>query len=128
LIVFAKSLGAMLGIQKYEHYKFGRKLKAKEWTWYKFFSWLKILEKKHDIKLILKKEDFGIHKAKSLPIIFKKGEVVKGKVVLPGWLGNERIISSNGRLITIFNSSADIGDLIKAKIVKTKHNLYLASQ
>ena len=67
-------------------------------------------------------------RAKSLPIIFKKGEVVKGKVVLPGWLGNERIISSNGRLITIFNSSADIGDLVKAKIVKTKHNLYLASQ
>jgi len=128
LIIFAKNLGAMLGIQKYEHYKFGRKLKAKEWTWYKFFSWLKLLEKKHGIKLILKKEDFGIHKAKSLPIIFKKGEIVKGKAVLPGWLNNEIIISSKERLITIFNSSANIGDLVKAKIVKTKHNLYLASQ
>ena len=53
---------------------------------------------------------------------------MKGKAVLPGWLGNERIISLKGRLITVFNSNANIGDLVKAKIVKTKHNLCLASQ
>ena len=56
LIMFANELGAMLGIQKYEHHKFGRRLKVKEWTWHKFFSWLKELEK-HGTKLVLK-EDF----------------------------------------------------------------------
>lgn len=128
LIIFAKSINAMLGIQKYESYKHGRKLKAKEWTWYKFYKYLKDLEKKHETKLILKKEDFGIHKANSLPLIFRKDEIVKGKVVLPGWLSNEIIISSKNRLITVFNCNSNIEDLVKAKIVKTKHNLYLAKR
>ena len=126
LIIFAKSLNASLGIQKYEYYKHGRKLKTKEWTWYKFFKYLDALEKKHCIKLVLKKEDFGIHKAEHVPIIFGKDEAVKGKMVLPGWLENEIIISSKNRLITVFDSKAGIGDLVKARIVKTKHNLYLA--
>jgi hypothetical protein len=126
LIVFAKSINAMLGIQKYEHYKHGRKLKAKEWTWYKFYNYLNCLEKKHGAKLILKKEDFGIHKTPALPIVFKKGETVKGKIVLPGWLSNESIISAKNRLITVFGAKGGIGDLVKAKIAKTKHNLYLA--
>jgi hypothetical protein len=126
LIFFAKSLNAIIGIQKYEHYKHGRKLKSKEWTWYKFYKYLKELEKKHETKLILKKEDFGIHKTNSLPVIFKKNEIVKGKIVLPGWLTNESIISVKNRLITVFNAKGVIGDIIKAKIVKTKHNLYLA--
>lgn len=126
LISFSKAINASIGIQKYEHYKHGRRLKAKEWTWFKFNEYLKKLEKKHETKLVLKKEDFGIHKAKSLPIIFKKGQIVSGKKVLPGWLKNESIISSNSRLITVFGKEKKIGDLIKAKIVKTKHNLYLA--
>ncbi|MFA5333291.1 MAG: radical SAM protein [Candidatus Nanoarchaeia archaeon] len=128
LIIFAKSINARLGIQKYEHYKHGRKLKAKEWSWYKFYNYLKELEKKHETKLILKKEEFGIHKTNSLPIVFRKNETVKGKVVLPGWLSNEAIISAKNRIITVFDCNAKINDLVKAKIVKTKHNLYLAKR
>jgi hypothetical protein len=126
LIIFSKSINAMLGIQKYEYYKHGRKLKSKEWTWYKFYKYLRELEIKHGITLVLKKELFGIHKASSLPILFKKGEIIKGKIVLPGWLSNESIISAKNRLITVFDSKGNKGDLIKAEIVKTKHNLYLA--
>jgi uncharacterized protein len=128
LIIFAKSINARLGIQKYEHYKHGRKLKAKEWNWYKFFKYLRELEKKHETKLVLKKEDFGIHKANSLQRIFKKHEIVRGKVVLPGWLNNEVIISSKNRLITVFDCNSKINDLVKAKIVKIKHNIYLAKR
>jgi len=127
LIVFAKSVNAMLGIQKYDSYKHGRRLKVKEWTWFKFNNYLKELEKKHGMKLVLKKEDFNIRKVKSMPIIYKVGEVVSAKIVLPGWLSNEVMISAKNRLITVFGSKKRIGDSIKAKIVKTKHNLYLAS-
>jgi uncharacterized Fe-S cluster-containing radical SAM superfamily enzyme len=126
-IVFAKEIGASLGIQKYAPEKHGRPLKVKEETWYKFYEKLKSLEKKHSIKLILSKNDFSLVNAKMLPVIFKIGEEVRGKVVLPGWLSNEVIINVKGRLVTVFHSENSIGDAVKAKIVKTKHNLYLAS-
>lgn len=126
LISFAKSVGAELGFQKYERQKHGRRLKVKEETWYNFNKRLKMLEKEYGIKLLLSKTDFGLKKCKSLPIIFEKGETVRGKVVLPGWLSNEVIITAKKRLITVFNSDNKIGDAVKARIVKTKHNLYLA--
>lgn len=128
LIEFAKSIEVRLGIQKYERQKHGRRLKVKEWTWYRFRKWLKELEKKHNYKLVLSKKDFNIHKTRSLPIVFKKGEIVRGKIVFPGWLDNEVIIKVKNRLITVFNSTNKIGDIIKAKIVKIKHNLYLGDK
>lgn len=127
LIIFAKELGASLGIQKYEKQKHGRPLKVKEESWYKFYDKLRNLEKKHGLKLLLTKKDFNLFPAKSLPIVFKNGETVRGKVVLPGWLSNETIIKVKDRIVTVFNSKASIGDIIKARIVKTKHNLYIAS-
>ncbi|MBN1923508.1 MAG: radical SAM protein [Nanoarchaeota archaeon] len=128
LIIFAKKLGAKLGIQRFERHKHGRKLNVKEQNWYSFNNLLKGLEKKHGLRLLLSKTDFNIHKAKSLPIVFKKGEKIKGRVVLPGWLKNEVIISVKNRLVTVFNSKNKIKDSVTAKIIKTKHNLYLAEK
>lgn len=128
IIEFAKENKALIGIQKYEKHKYARRLKVKEWTWYEYEKRMKELERKLDYKLLLSKKDFNIHKAKMLPIIFKKGEKITGKVVLPGWLRNEVIIKAKNRLVTVFNSSNKIGDNIKAKIIKTKHNLYLAEK
>jgi len=128
LIDFAKKTDSLIGIQKYEKQKHGRKLKVKEQSWYNFKKWLKELEQKNKYNLLLKKEDFGIRRVKQLPLIFKKNEIVSSKVVLPGWLSNESIIALKNRVITVFDSDNKIGDLVKAKIVKTKHNLYLAKK
>jgi uncharacterized Fe-S cluster-containing radical SAM superfamily enzyme len=128
LILFAKELKAMIGIQKYERQKHGRRLKVKEQSWYSFNKQMRELEKNHDYKVLLSKDDFNIHKCKSMPIIFKKGEIVKGRVVLPGWLRNEIIIKVKNRLVTVFNSKDKFGDFVKGRIVKTKHNLYLAEK
>ncbi|VVB74850.1 Coenzyme PQQ synthesis protein E [Candidatus Tiddalikarchaeum anstoanum] len=127
LINFAKKIGASLGIQKYERQKHGRRLKVKEETWYRFNKWLKELEKKYDVNLLLSEKDFNLYRCKSLPIRFEKGDLVRGNVVLPGWLSNEVIIKVNDRLVTVFNSDNKVGDAVKARIVKTKHNLYLAN-
>ena len=89
---------------------------------------MKKWEEKHKYKLLFSKQDFNIHKSNKLSTVFEKGEVVKGKVVLPGWLKNEVIITSKNRLITVFNSKKNKGDAVKAKIVKIKHNLYLAEE
>lgn len=128
IIMFAKKHNALLGIQKYEKHKYARRLKVKEWTWYEYNKRMKSWEKEYDYKLLLSKSDFNIHPARMLPLIFKKGEKITGKVVLPGWLRNEVIIKVKDRLVTVFNSDNEIGDNVKARIVKTKHNLYLAEK
>ncbi len=128
LIKKANSIGANLGIQKYERYKHGRRLKAKVQSWKEFYSMLRKLEKETKSNLILTKDSFNIHKCRSIPIVFKKGEKVKVKIVLPGWLSNEMIGTARDRLITVFNSNDKVGDKVNCKIVKTKHNLYLADR
>lgn len=129
VIEFAKRLNAGLGIQKYEKYKHGRKNSVKEQSWFSFNKLLKGLEEEHGVKLLINKEDFNISKTKSFPIIFSKGERVNGKVVLPGWMSNEVIIECKNRLITVFHAgNYNIGDRVNARIVKNKHNLYLASK
>ena len=129
LILFAKKNNAIIGIQKYERQKHGRRLKTKEMTWFNFWKELKAMEKKYGYKLILSKNDFNIHKAIQLPKIFKKNEIVSGKIVLGGWLSNEVIISLKNRLITVFGvKDYNLSDKINAKIVKIKHNIYLAQK
>ncbi len=128
IIMFAKKIGASLGIQKYMHEKLGRKVRVKEWSWKKFTRQMKKYEKKYGVKLLLKKKDFNIHKCKSIPIKFKKGEKIKGRIVMEGWLKNERIITCRDRCITVFNTYNKINETIHAKIVRTKHGIYLAKK
>ena len=128
LVLFAEKLNAKIGIQKFEKQKHGRRLKVKEESWYYFNKRLEKLGKELDYKLLLNRDDFNIHKCKSLPVIFSKGDKVSGAVVLPGWLNNESIIKVKDKLVTVFNSNNKIGDLVKARIVKNKHNIYLAEK
>ena len=117
----------MLGIQKYEIYRYGRKVPGvREMSWYHFYQQLRIWEKKYGVKLKLRKEDFWMHKRKMIPKIFKKGEKVRVKIVAPGWMHNEMIGVARDRAITVLNCNANIGDKINVRIVKNKHNLYIA--
>jgi hypothetical protein len=117
----------ILGIQKYEAHKFGRKPKGiKPISWWKFFRKLEDLEKKFKIKLRLSPKDFGVKRTNILPILFRKGEKVKVKIKAPGWLRNEMIGVAKERSISIVNCNASIGKTLKVRILRNKHNIYVA--
>ena len=135
IIELAKKIGAgrrfpPLGIQRYEIHKHGRKVKGiRAHSWRYFYARLREWEKKFGVKLVLRPEDFGIHKRRMLPIPYRKYASVKVKVVGPGWLKREKLaVTLNGdRAITLVNAEdIPIGAKLKARIVANKHNIFVA--
>jgi uncharacterized protein len=126
IIEFSQEVYASLGIQKYEVYKYSRKIKkVKPLNWWKFFNQLKKWEKKYDTKLILDKKDMEIKKAKRIEEVFKKGERVQLEVKHPGWFSNQMIAVGRNRCVSVNDCSYAVGDLINVKILETKNNLYI---
>ena len=129
LIDFAKDIGANLGLQKYEVYKYSRKIKgAKAETYWKFYDKLKKLEKEKEIKLIIRKEDMNIKKAKRVPTTINIGDKVNAEIKIPGWIPNQVIAVSNNRCITINNCKEKIGSTIQIKITDNKNNIYIGKR
>lgn len=129
LIEFSKNNKIKIGVQKYEVYKFSRKIKGvKPITFWKFFEKLKVLEKEHDIDLIISAKDFNIEKRESFPLKFKKGEKIKAKVLAPGWWSGQSICVSRNRAISVVNSKTPVGKTALLKIIDVKNNLYLAEE
>ncbi|RME54211.1 radical SAM protein [Candidatus Woesearchaeota archaeon] len=127
LITLAKELNAKIGIQKYEVYKYSRKIKTKPLTYWKFYDQLKKWEKEFNYKLILTRQDMGIKKCKSLPLKFKKNEVVKLEVKAPGWWRNQMHAVGRNRVVSVNGCKASPGDLVNVKIVETKNNIYVGN-
>ncbi|MDI6826465.1 MAG: radical SAM protein [Candidatus Aenigmarchaeota archaeon] len=132
IIEFAKSTiknkrFPILGIQKYEAHKFGRKPKGiKPISWWKFYRKLEGWEKQFKIKLRLSPKDFEVEKRRGLPRIFERGEKVKVEIKASGWLKNEMIGIAKDRCMTVVNCNANPGEILKVKILENKHNLYIA--
>src|SRR3989338_5362142 len=75
LIELAKSFDCNILIQKYETYKYSRKIrKANDLTFYKFYKKLEEWEREHDIKLRYNGFNFNIKKTKSLEKVFDRNE------------------------------------------------------
>jgi len=119
-----------LGIQKYEIHKHGRKVKGvKSPSWRDFYAKLREWEKEFNIKLVLRPEDFGIHKRRMLPVPYRKYESVRVKVVGPGWLRREKlaVTLSGDRAVTLVNAEEiPVGAKLKARVVANKHNILIA--
>lgn len=126
LIKFAKEKKLLIAIQKYETYKYSRRLKVKEQTFFNFYKKLTEWEKQFNIKLKYGTNDFDIIKTKKLPLVFEKGEKIQARIVLPGWYKNQMIASCKNRLITILNCNKKIDSLVKATILETKNSIYIA--
>ncbi len=133
IIEFALSLGAgkrwpPLGIQKYEAHRHGRKPHGvRPMSWRRFYATLKIWEEKYNVKLILRPEDFGIHKRRRIPVPFKLGEKVYVDIVLPGWLRGEKIGVARNRVITVVDAdNIPLGVSIKVRILRVKDNILIA--
>ncbi len=126
IIQYAKEVGAELGIQKYEIYKYSRKVKGvKPLNWWKFGKKLEEWEKEFGVKLKMTRQDVKIVKMDRYPEVFKKGERTQVKIVALGWYNFQMIGVARDRCVAVNNCEANIGDLVNIKILETNNNLYL---
>lgn len=135
IINLAKKIGAgkkfpPVGIQKYLVHKRGRKVKGvKPMPWNKFYEQLRRWEKEFGIRLVLHPSDFGIHKRQPIPIPYKLFEVIRVKVVGPGWLKGEALAVTEkcDRSIMLVKAEGfTIGASVKARIISNKDNIFIA--
>jgi uncharacterized Fe-S cluster-containing radical SAM superfamily enzyme len=132
LIRFAREIGAgkrfpPLGIQKFEHYRYGRSPKGvKAQSWWQFFNRsIRPWEKESGIKLQLDSvRDFGMVKRPFIPLVFSKGEKVNVEIRAPGWIRGEMLGVARNRVVSIYNCPKESGQ-VRVKIVATKHNIYV---
>ncbi|MBI2130378.1 radical SAM protein [Candidatus Woesearchaeota archaeon] len=129
LAKFAKEIGAgkncpSIGIQNFLNYRFGRN-PVKEQPMEQFYAKITELEQRHGISLRTPKEAFNVHEAKELLKPFRKGQVVEAKIMLPGRLRNEKLAVANGRVIAIPNCFKEEGKMVRLKIRRTKHNIFI---
>ncbi|MBW2981267.1 radical SAM protein [Candidatus Woesearchaeota archaeon] len=126
LLELSKELGCNIGIQNFLNYRFGKN-PVKQMSWQLFIKKMKELEEKYDKKLLFDfKQDFNIKPTKPLPKPFKKGQIIKTKILLPGRLKDEKLAVEKQRIISIPNCDAQIGQTVKLKIIRTKHNIFFA--
>ena len=132
LIRFAQETGAgkrfpPLGIQKFEHYRYGRSPKGvKAQSWWQFYNRsIRPWEKEFGIKLQLDSvRDFGMVRRPFIPLVFSKGEKVTVEIRAPGWIHGERLGVARDRVVSVYNCPKESGQ-VRVKIVANKHNIYV---
>jgi uncharacterized Fe-S cluster-containing radical SAM superfamily enzyme len=101
----------------------------KAMRWKQFYAKLRTWEKLCKIKLVLRPEDFEIHRRPMLHVPYRKLEKVKLRVIAPGWLRREKLaVTTRGdRTMTLINAeNIPVGAKVKARVIANKHNIYLA--
>lgn len=127
IVKFALKIGAgrhglALGFQNFLNYRFGKNpVKQKEMD--EFYRELELLEQKYNTKLVFRSDCY--HETKKLPKPFKKCDVIKAEIMLPGRLSGEMIAAAKNRLISIPKCSKYVGSLVKLKIIRTKDNIFV---
>jgi len=124
LIKFAKKNNLKLGLQNFLAYKTGRN-PTKPWPWKKFYQFLKKLEQKHQIKLIVTPEDFKIKYTQKLTKPFQKNDLIQAPIISPDRFPNSRIAASKNRTISIPNCNLPTNKKVKIKITRDKHNIFV---
>ena len=127
IIRLCKETNAVVGIQNYLNYSYGKKI-GNSVSMEEFYDKLIGLEKKHDIKLLIKPEDFNVMKDIELPKPFKKNEIINVKLVSIGRMSDEFLAVANDRVISVYDKSGKLNNKIdnniKIRIVRSKHNIY----
>jgi len=134
IVEYALRIGAgkrwpPLGIQKYEAHKYGRRPRGvRPLRWREFYEALRKWEREYGVKLVLRPEDFGIKRAKSIPLAFRRFERVSVRVVGPGWLRGQWLGVARNRVITVVGAEGDppLMRRVPVRILRVKHNIYVA--
>ncbi len=132
LIEFALSIGAgkkwpALGIQKFLWHKNGRKPEVKVMIWEQFYLQLEYWEQKYKTKLVLSPQDFGSHKCKALPRVFKRYEKSRVRVTGPGWMKGEKLATARERALTIVDApGTPVGKEKSVRIERVVDGIYIA--
>jgi len=127
IIKFAKELNCKIAIQKYEEYKYSRKMKeAKKQNFYKFYQQLKKWEKEFKIRLVYNAESLNVGKSQALKSDIDIGERANIKILAEGWIKDQKLASYKNRCITINDCTARINDKVNVRITETKNNIFLA--
>ncbi len=124
LVRWAKENRLELGIQNFLSYKTGRN-PTKAWPWKKFYGFLKELEEKYGIKLIVSPEDFGIKYTKKLEKPFKMNDVVQATIVCADRFPHSKIAVAEKRTISLPNCDLAVNKKVKIKIIRDKHNIFV---
>lgn len=123
VIMLAKQLDVVIGIQNFMNYKYGRN-PQKEITWEEFKEKLYALEKKYDYKLVMNlPRDFAIYKVPAIKKTLHKNQVVDVDIKMHGNNPGEMLGVANDRVVTV-PTKAKIGDRIAVRITRDKHNVY----
>ncbi|HMA05849.1 MAG TPA: radical SAM protein [Methanomicrobiales archaeon] len=132
IIDFARRIGAgkrwpPLGIQKCEHYRYGRNISGMKFqNWWQFYNRsIRGWERESGMKLLLTPGDFGIEKREMLPPVFRKGEKARVDIRAPGWIRGEMLGVGRNRVVSILDCPRENG-AIRVEMVSAKHNIYVA--
>jgi hypothetical protein len=130
LIEFGLEIGAgkrwpPLGIQNYVRYQFGKKVRGRPMRFSEFFERLGEFGQKYGLNLKLTPADFNIHRAPSLPKVFKKGERLRLQLVAPGRVFGEMLAVDRGRVIGVL-TDRPVGSRVFAEMTRTNDNVYVA--
>jgi len=115
--------------QKYEAHKYGRKPRGvREWTWHKFYSWLRRVEEETGYNLTPSMEELGYRRMPALPTIYRRGERVALRPVGPGWHKGETLaVDTRGaRVFSLYCTRPCKGRIVKARVARVKDNIYVA--
>ncbi len=127
IIAFAKELGCKIAIQKYEEYKYSRKMKeTKKQNFYKFYQQLKQWEREFNIRLVYNAKSLDVGRAPAIPQPIKENERANVKILAEGWMKNQKIAAYKNRCVTITNCSSQVNDKVNIRITDTKNNIILA--
>ncbi|MEK6968109.1 MAG: radical SAM protein [Nanoarchaeota archaeon] len=122
IVLFAKEIGAKVGIQNFLNYKHGRN-PVKQMAWEDFYAFLKQLEEETGMKLLLTKEDFKITYTQKLPKPFKKGEAIEAEIICSGRLPGETLCKAQERCIIVSDNKKKEGKIM-VRIDRSKHNIF----
>lgn len=129
LIQFAKELGVMIAIQKYEVYKFSRKVRGvAPLTYWKFYRQLEAWEKEFNVKLKIGPHDFAISPRPRIAKVFRTHEKVRFHVVAKGWQKDQMIGVARGRSVSILDCNAPVGSTVVGRILEDKNNISVAKK
>lgn len=132
LIEFALATGAgkrwpATGIQKFLPHKYGRKPDIRTMSWDEFYLRLREWERVYGTKLVLRPEDFGSFRCRSIPRVFRKDEKVKVKIIGPGWMKGEMLAVARERVITVVNAgSIHAGTEVYVRMERVVDGIYIA--